>query len=369
VNVHAVIGMGFGDEGKGHVVDMLCQDAEAPVVVRFSGGHQAGHHVVMADGREHVFSSFGSGTFRGASTQLTKYVIVSPVAIMNELAVLKKKGVNPYIFVNPDCPVTTPVEIWLNHQNADTMGDGSCGVGIFETVRREQDGFRLRFGDLYYPSALRHKLRLLEDRAGAIPFNWIDEFLEMCGRIVKSKNVSVRHENDIMYQAQTVIFEGSQGLLLDQNHGFFPHVTPSNTGTQNIPVTIDQIWMVTRAYQTRHGNGPMSPIVPHQILPNKYEHNLETGYQGRFRQTILDLDLLGYASSKDEQIRRDLGNLVINCMDLVQDDLRLFRDGVIHEYDCEVDFMTAIGCAVGAGNVFASYSPIAEKMDRTPAAY
>ena len=117
-----------------------------------------------------------------------------------------------------------------------------------------------------------------------------------------------------------LIAEGSQGLLLDQHHGFFPHVTRSNTGTKNlIEMGLEpELFLVTRAYQTRHGNGPMSNIgLDLNLIKNKDETNVYNEYQGEFKKTVLDLSLLQYATYKDEYIRDNILNatLVITCID------------------------------------------------------
>src|SRR5690606_12238557 len=105
----AVIGIGFGDEGKGITTDFLCSRSRNPIVVRFSGGHQAGHTVVL-NGVRHVFSNFGSGTLRGAPTYWAKYCTVNPIGIINELDSLIKKGITPKLYIDEKCPITTPYD-------------------------------------------------------------------------------------------------------------------------------------------------------------------------------------------------------------------------------------------------------------------
>ena len=110
----AVIDCGFGDSGKGKVVSYFCSYFDHPLVIRFSGGQQAGHHVVLPDGPEHVFSNFGSGTLQGIPTYWSKYCTVDPVGILNELDILKDKGVEPKLYIDSFCPVTTPYEKTFN---------------------------------------------------------------------------------------------------------------------------------------------------------------------------------------------------------------------------------------------------------------
>lgn len=104
----AVIGLGFGDEGKGLFTDYLCSQSANPLVVRFSGGQQAGHTVVR-DGIRHVFSNFCAGALQGAPSYFSKFCTIDPIGIVNELTVLLDKGVEPLLFIDTNCPVTTPL--------------------------------------------------------------------------------------------------------------------------------------------------------------------------------------------------------------------------------------------------------------------
>src|SRR5689334_2296700 len=103
-----VAGLGFGDEGKGTIVDALVDRHKAPLVVRYTGGPQAAHRVVLPDGREHIFSQFGSGTFSGARTFLSRHMLVDPISMANEAKHLRKVGVGDayeLLTVDVDAPV------------------------------------------------------------------------------------------------------------------------------------------------------------------------------------------------------------------------------------------------------------------------
>jgi adenylosuccinate synthase len=246
----AVIGLGFGDEGKGLVTDFLASINHSPIVTRYSGGHQAGHTVVYKFKR-HVHSSFGSGTLRGVPSYLNEFCTVDPIAVINELNKLKEIDVNPTLYINSSCPVTTPFEAYVNTANKE---DGTCGVGVGPTWRREEKLYSLMVGDLRFNGILETKLGLF---AKLYDINVdIKRFMECCAELIKSKNIQIVNEDPYNFDDH-VIFEGSQGLLLDQNIGFFPHVTSSNVGTKNIAHHNPWCYLVTRAYQTRHGNmGP-----------------------------------------------------------------------------------------------------------------
>lgn len=315
----AVIGCGFGDEGKGRVVSQLCSLSRHPLVIRFSGGHQAGHHV-LTNKFDHVFSNFGSGTFSNAPTYWSQYCTVDPVGIFNEMELLKKINVQPVLYVNENCPVTTTHDKDQNIKREATNGHGTCGVGVGATWGREEQGFQLHFRDLYYPNILNIKLELLKDFYAPNKDRSMTNFIEACKYVQASGTIhQVTGVPRLDYD--TYIFEGSQGLLLDQRFGFFPHVARTNTGTKNI---LDmgfkpEIFLVTRAYQTRHGNGPMTNQQNINIRDNYNERNHDDGFQGSFRRGLLDLNLLKYAIESDSYIRHYNNKvLVITCFDLLR---------------------------------------------------
>ena len=164
MNCHAVIGAGFGDEGKGKVVSYLCSYLQNPLVIRFCGGHQAGHHVVINDKLSHVFANFGSGTLQGFDTYWSPYCTIDPVGILNELVILKKKGINPTLYTDGRCLVTTPFDKEENKTKDNGNKHGSCGVGFGQTLQREEDGYSLLFSDLFTKSVFSIKLGLIKDK-------------------------------------------------------------------------------------------------------------------------------------------------------------------------------------------------------------
>jgi adenylosuccinate synthase len=256
MNCKAVIGVGFGDEGKGITTDYLCPLSNNVLVVRFSGGQQAGHTVVL-NGIRHVFSNFGSGTLRGIPTYWSKYCIVDPVGLINELTALVENGINPLIYIDERCPITTPYDIYSNRKLEKKNQHGSCGVGIGTTVNREEHFYTLHFGDLFYPEIFKIKLEAIKQFYGFDEEINIDYFLDYVDIVLNCKNIKSIYSFPDKFDE--IIFEGSQGLLLDPNIGFFPHVTRANVGSKNI---LDagfkpELYLVTRAYQTRHGNGQM----------------------------------------------------------------------------------------------------------------
>ncbi len=350
----AVIDIGFGDSGKGRVVDWLCSKDAPSLVVRFSGGQQAGHHVVHKD-IDHVFANFGSGSLYGIPTYTSKYCTVDPVGILNELKVLEDKGICPTLYIDAKCPVTTMYDKKINIKNDSENHHGSCGVGVGQTWEREQNHYHLLFEDLFHPTVLKIKMELIKKYYSF--HNSYTTWLKEIEFLINKKNIHLVYG---IPEDNTYLFEGSQGLLLDQNIGFFPHVTRSDTGTKNI-IKMNQapdLYLVTRAYQTRHGNGPMTNrSYYHSIKWNPYEQNFDEGFQGVFRCSLLDLDLLKYSTEKDEYIRDNPNkNLVITCLDLIEE-YKLTINGNIIDCKTENGFVKTIKEYLGIKNIFLSRSP------------
>lgn len=350
-----VIGLGFGDEGKGRVVDSLCHPYQKQLVVRFSGGQQAGH-TVQSNGFKHTFSNFGSGTLQKVPTYWSRHCSFDPVGFVNELGILVKNGHSPVIYIDNRCPVTTPYEKALGRMLS--AEHGTCGVGVGQTFEREAKFHSILVGDLRFPWVLKIKLRLLaniyKQHGLALPEESFQEFLEICDRVICYMDSHLVDEFPDGFEQH--IFEGSQGLLLDQNIGFFPHVTRSNTGTTNIPGLLSRdhgLILVTRSYQTRHGNGPMSNTdIEHRIPPNPHEINVKNEWQGDFRVSLLDLDLLRYGISRDSYIR-DCTNksLAITCLDQMKGNYRYTKGGKIISCENEMDFADSIGEYLGIKKV------------------
>jgi adenylosuccinate synthase len=377
MNHKVVIGAGFGDEGKGLFTEYLCRTSENPLVVRFSGGQQAGHTVV-ADGLRHVFSNFGAGTLRGIPSYFAKFCTVDPVGIVNELETLLAKGVEPLLFIDGQCPVTTPYEIHYNQQHHP---HGSCGVGVGATLQREEQYYSLTFADLFHPWVLETRLDLLKtfyqdcadytDNHTEAIRDSLDHFLECCAVITDSPWIQ-QSDGPPAGSYSDRIYEGSQGLLLDQHYGFFPYVTRSNTGTTNIASLQGnndndlEMYLITRAYQTRHGKGPMSNEArPHNIKKNPLETNITNRFQGEFRRGLLDLSLLAYAVSRDQRIRSAPDKrLVITCLDHIRDEYRFTWQNKIVFCNNENDFIRKIAEHLGIKRVFTSSSDDSKKIKR-----
>ncbi len=350
----AVIGLGFGDEGKGLTTNFLCLQNPNALVVRYSGGQQAGHTVVL-DGKRHVFSNFGSGTLNGNPTYWSQYCTVDPFGLYNEMQILMKLGVQPIIYIDGKCPITTPIDKKLNQLQDSKTGNGTCGVGVGATLAREEQFYSLLFEDLFYPSIVDIKLNLFR-KYSIVDDEQINVFLHCVRYIISNPNIQITYG---IPKNKELIFEGSQGLLLDQHYGFFPHVTRSNTGSTNILEMgfIPNFWCITRAYQTRHGNGPMTnQDIKHNFNLNPLETNVFNKFQGEFKVSLLDVSLLEYGIMKDAMISRHRDNLVITCLDQVQDDFRLTYKGEVFTFHSEELFVTAINDILQFRSVYVSSS-------------
>ena len=152
-----VVGLGFGDEGKGITTDYLCSKNENSLVVRFSGGQQCGHNVCIGD-NQHVHSNFGSGTLRGVPSFFSEHCTIYPNTMFEELIVLNEKAVNPTLYLHPLAKITTPYDVLANRVLELKNNHGSCGLGIGTTMKRDLDGYKLSAIDLAHSSILLQKL-------------------------------------------------------------------------------------------------------------------------------------------------------------------------------------------------------------------
>jgi adenylosuccinate synthase len=334
MQTNLVVGLGFGDEGKGRVVSALASSYTNPIVFRYNGGHQAGHTVVT-DTQRHVFSSFGSGTLHGCPTYWSEFCTFYPWAVRNELEILKKLGVSPRLFVDALCPVTTNFDSAHNKVVEEKHRHGSCGVGFGSTIARHEAHYKLYFQDLFNETVLMAKLNNIMHSYYQSQFalQWEelrDRFLQSVEFVRDCSNIRMVHAHEqktFLKWYDSVIFEGAQGILLDQDFGFFPNVTRSNTTSLNAMYLIakwgmpaPKIYYVTRSYQTRHGNGFMSDETPPTLVNNENETNVQGPWQGVFRTGTLDLDLLRYAAQCDRNFIGDLKpNLVVTCLDQTGD--------------------------------------------------
>lgn len=322
-----VIGVGYGDEGKGLTTSWLCEkvikEGNKPIVVRFNGGHQAGHTVEF-EGKHHVFSGFGSGSLQGVPTFWSQFCTFYPNSFLREYKILQSMGLTPKIYVDPMCPITTPFDIDHNRIKETMQQHGSVGMGFGATINRQENFYKLHVMDMFYPTVMRQKLRSIADFYGGRDVEeQIDFFMKNIEEVLKIIEI-VTDQSDSLNDFVRV-YEGAQGVLLDMDFGFFPNVTRSNTTSKNalilakrdlLPTTFPEIYYVTRSYSTRHGNGFLKDEKELSLVNNEKETNKPHKYQGVFRTAELSTEMLNYALEADNNFSGDLDkNLVITCMD------------------------------------------------------
>ncbi|MEO5874714.1 MAG: adenylosuccinate synthetase [Streptosporangiaceae bacterium] len=303
-----VVDLGYGDAGKGTVVDWLCATG-ARTVVRFNGGAQAAHNVVTDDGRHHTFAQFGSGTFTpGVRTHLSRFMLVDPLALAAEAAHLRSVGVPDALerlTVDASALLTTPYHRAANQARELARGagrHGSCGMGIGETAAYAlEHPSAPRAGDCVHPARLRRVLGEVRDWVLAeFPTAQVPP-VEDCAEAFSSFAARVRlvdssYLSELLREGP-VVFEGAQGVLLDEWHGFHPYTTWSTTTFANAETLLDGISArrlgVVRTYLTRHGPGPFVTEDPNLSLPEP--HNGHGDWQGAFRLGHFDAVALRYA--------------------------------------------------------------------------
>jgi adenylosuccinate synthase len=334
LRAYIVVDLGFGDCGKGLLTDFLARHLGAGVVVRYNGGAQAGHNVIAPDKRHHTFSQFGSGTFvPGVKTYLSKHVVIHPGALLIEGDVLEGMGVRDAfarIRLSDQALIITPFHQAANHIREIARGQnrhGSCGVGVGEAVEDARSNFEdpILAGDLSDPPRLRRKLRSLREfKRGqlaelyknkspgrVLAREWeiferedvIDSWISAIAPIgelglVVSDSVLQRW----LYQAETVIFEGAQGVLLDEDAGFHPFTTWSRCTAANAHDLIQEMMPdsgvfqigVMRSYAVRHGPGPL-PTETKVLSAIVSENNKYNQWQGAVRYGWFDAVLARYA--------------------------------------------------------------------------
>ena len=235
-----VVDLGFGDAGKGTTVDWLCSLGGVEATVFFNGGAQRAHNVVMPDGRHHTFAQWGSGTFRGVPTIHSCDTMVNPLNMAHEARALKAAGIkDPWsmVSVDPDALITTPYHIMWNRYDERVRGHarhGSTGQGIGATARHALDhpDEAVRFSDLDSPWRLDEKLVRL--RARTIDRCGSDAAIELEELVERYLGVGRRVAPFLgPYTTGEFVWEGSQGVLLDEWWGFHPHTTWSTCTPEN----------------------------------------------------------------------------------------------------------------------------------------
>lgn len=272
-----IIGTQWGDEGKGKLVDLLTEQVQA--VVRFQGGHNAGHTLVIK-GKKTVLHLIPSGILReNVQCMIGNGVVLSLNALMEEIGFLENAGiaVKNRLLISEACTLILPVHVALDKAREQARGSkaiGTTGRGIGPAYEDKAGRRGLRAGDLLNPGVFAEKLKELLDyhnfmltgyyQVEAVDYQQVLDEALMLGEQVKPMLTDVS-ESLYRYQEQgkNLLFEGAQGALLDIDHGTFPYVTSSSTtaggaatGSGIGPLHLDYVLGITKAYSTRVGNGP-----------------------------------------------------------------------------------------------------------------
>jgi len=293
----AVVDLGYGDAGKGTVVDALCASEQVTAVIRFNGGAQAAHNVVTPAGRHHTFAQFGSGTFHGVPTHLSRFVVVDPLALAAEALALG----NPFhlLTIDGDALLATPWHRAANQARERRRGGarhGSCGMGIGQTMEYAlSNADAPRVADVLSPARLRARLAAVRDALGPLDAPPLDDVVDAFlafGRVVSIVDSS--HGDRLLARGRCV-FEGAQGVLLDEWLGWHPYTTWSTTTFANVAALCPSVERlgVVRAYTTRHGAGPLVTEAP---LDLPEAHNGVGQWQGAFRVGHFDAVAHRYAA-------------------------------------------------------------------------
>ncbi len=329
-----VIGANFGDEGKGLMTDYYASCAKKAghscLVVCHNGGSQRGHTVEKKNGARFIFHHFGSGCFEGAATYLSSDFFVNPIIFLKDHSALKEYICCRKCYVNPNCRFSTPFDMLINQIAEESRGTdrhGSCGIGIWETLVRYKNGYKMTVSE-FHKADLNEKVEYLTNIADhymPVRLNelGIQKLDDKWTDIISKKHILIENfiedfenmmicvtlcNDDIIDEYDTVIFEGGQGLLLDEeNTEYMPYLTPSKTGTANparIIATRDvdtEVCYVTRTYITRHGAGRFDTECPKEkINPAIFdETNVYNEFQETLRFGILELHELKSRIEKD----------------------------------------------------------------------
>ncbi len=289
-----ILGTQWGDEGKGKIVDLLTDQVTS--VVRFQGGHNAGHTLVI-DGEKTVLHLIPSGILReGVDCFIGNGVVLAPDALLREIKGLEAKGVpvRERLKLSASCPLILPVHAALDQAREAARGDdkiGTTGRGIGPAYEDKVARRGLRLGDLFRPDRYAEKLKelleyhnfVLENYYKAKPVDYEQAFAESMQWAEELKDL-VTDVSDKLHehrrQGDSILFEGAQGSLLDIDHGTYPFVTSSNTtagsaasGTGFGPLFLDYVLGITKAYTTRVGAGPF----PTELFDEVGKHLAEKG--------------------------------------------------------------------------------------------
>ena len=293
-----VVGTQWGDEGKGKIVDLLTERAQA--VVRFQGGHNAGHTLVVG-GEKTVLHVIPSGILRpGVVCLIGNGVVLSPAALVGEIGRVESRGVavTDRLVLSEACPLILPYHVRLDEAREAHRAGGAIGTtrrGIGPAYEDKVARRALRVGDLFHPERFRAKVEEVLDfhnfvlqgyyRAAPVPVDAVcDEALGAADLLRPLVDDVGERLHQLGREGANILFEGAQGSLLDVDHGTYPYVTSSNTtagvaatGSGTGPSRIDHVLGITKAYATRVGSGPFPTELRDELGRHLGERGQEVG--------------------------------------------------------------------------------------------
>ena len=271
-----ILGLQWGDEGKGKIVDALAENSE--VVCRFQGGHNAGH-TLKVDGEQKVLHLVPSGILHPAvHCVLGNGLVLSLPALQKEITELEESGINfnDRFYVSSDCALILPTHIAIDKVRDQSEGIGTTGRGIGPAYEDKVARRAIRFGDLQDLDKLQDRLEQLVDYHNKILIHLYDAepipFEDVIGELRNHQSLFQKFHSgtqDLLRgwvkENKKIIFEGAQGSMLDIDHGSYPYVTSSSTTAGGLstglgvgPKYVDTILGITKAYTTRVGEGPFA---------------------------------------------------------------------------------------------------------------
>ncbi|MGQ3890494.1 adenylosuccinate synthase [Legionella sp. CNM-4043-24] len=293
-----VVGTQWGDEGKGKIVDLLTREAQ--VVVRYQGGHNAGH-TLRINGEKTVLRLIPSGMLRThVQCYIGNGVVLSPQALLDEIAELEAKGINvrSRLFISQACPLILPCHVALDKAREQHKGQsaiGTTGRGIGPAYEDKVARRALKVSDLFHPERFAARLKELLEyhnfvlknyfHQAEVPFQALfDEAMAWAEQLKPMVcDVTTRlHEH--RERGDDILFEGAQGVYLDVDHGTYPFVTSSNTCVGSVvngagfgPRYLDYVLGITKAYTTRVGGGPFPTELHDEVGRHLAERGNEFG--------------------------------------------------------------------------------------------
>ena len=271
-----ILGLQWGDEGKGKIVDALAENSEA--VCRFQGGHNAGH-TLKVDGEQKVLHLVPSGILHpSVHCVLGNGLVLSLPALQKEITELEESGINftGRFYVSDDCALILPTHIAIDKVRDKSEGIGTTGRGIGPAYEDKVARRAIRFGDLQDLDKLQNRLEKLVDYHNKILVHLYDAepipFEDVIGELRNHQSLFQKFHSgtqDLLRgwvkENKKIIFEGAQGSMLDIDHGSYPYVTSSSTTAGGLsnglgvgPKYVDTILGITKAYTTRVGEGPFA---------------------------------------------------------------------------------------------------------------